>query len=744
MCGMSMRLLVRSAALAGLLLLGLASPLAAGGGPERSLLIIDPSDPDSLRLGRIYAVARDIPSGRILTMRPGAQSFEQLHALQGQILEGELAARGIADQVDSLIIAPGRDFFVPIPAGIIASGCLQVSRLSLSSAYGFLPFAEEILAGGLHDQIRNQYYGGRFTSADREPAFDATLAWRDGMPAEGAGSQRYRIAFLLGYLGERGNTVAELERAIAGSAAADFSHPDGTFYFMDSPDDVRTRDRRRLWPATVDSIRALGGQAEVIQGRIPEGRHDALGILTGLTDPSLDQADLGILPGAFADHLTSFAGRFDSASQGKMSQWIAAGAAGSAGTVEEPCTGGKFPDPDLHARYLAGMSLGEALWRSTPWTAFQTLFYGDPLTRPFVHPPSVQLLGLPDGPVGGRLLLTAEAEAGEPERSVGRIEVLVDGRRRAITRSGALFELDTRGLSDGWHDLRLVAFEDHALQNQGRWVGEIEVDNMGRGVELTLDEDLLPTIAQLELRARGGPAFELRLWQDDRIVAAFPGARASISLTADLLGAGPQRLQAEALYADGSMARSRPVSFESPPGLGIDDGQAPPGFDHTLFVLPGSTVQVDLPVRSPLADGLAIRVLDEPSQAELIPAAGTWMLRVPEEARGLDRIRFQATREGEAWAAEGSSINKRRNRGRCCAAVSVRWEEAIAALLPTSSGPTRWMQRRPNCASYCLTSPEPSEVRLRYCAPGAADPQSLRLCQGGGRLWLPWLNRPVD
>ena len=670
---------------ASVLFLVVIRPVAAGGGPERSVLLIDPADPDSVRLGQAYARLRQLPANRLIYMRPGAESFEALVGFQGAALVGELAARGIADEVDAILIAPGHDFYVPIPADRISTGCGSVSRISISSAYAFLPMADAILAGGLSDQLSNHYYGARFSDPAREAAFDASQPWYNGRPIEAPGARRYYLSFLLGYTGERGNSVAEIEANFARSAAADFSHPDGAFYFMNTDDEVRTRDRRRLWPYTVESIQRLGGQAEVLDGAVPLGRHDALGILTGLTDPKLAGADLGIRPGAFADHLTSFAGMFDSGSQGKMSQWIAAGASGSAGTVEEPCTGGKFPDPDLHARYLAGMSLGEALFRSTPWTAFQTLYYGDPLTRPFASPPQPSLSGLPAGPARGRLLLTAEASPGRSGVGVGRIDVLVDGRRFATTRPGALFELDTRRLEEGWHDLRLVAFEDSALRTQGRWLGELSVANRGRSVEIVALDAPDAAPAAFALRAIGGPVIEIRLLEQGRIVAAAAGASARFELSGDRTQAGEAEFQAEAIFADGGRARSRPIAVKDLPANGAVPGQA---LSFTAFVAPGSRSLLDLPSAALPTGGAPIQIVAGPDQARLRYGANAWLLEVSDSAIGRDRIVFEP-----APGTEGA--------------------------LPAG------------------------RIELRYCAPGATDAESLRLCPGG-RLWLPSLAQSVS
>jgi len=91
------------------------------------------------------------------------------------------------------------------------------------------------------------------------------------------------------------------------------------------------------------------------------------------------------LPGALADHLTSFGGQLFYA-QGQMSvlDWLEAGATASYGTVSEPCNHPqKFPHPAvLLSHYAQGASALEAYWRSVAWPA-QGVFVGEPLAAPF-------------------------------------------------------------------------------------------------------------------------------------------------------------------------------------------------------------------------------------------------------------------------------------------------------------------------------------------------------------------------
>jgi len=107
---------------------------------------------------------------------------------------------------------------------------------------------------------------------------------------------------------------------------------------------------------------------------------------TGLA--RVDQLDtLRWVPGALADHLTSFGGVLGG-DTGQMSilDWIASGATATYGTVSEPCAHPqKFPHPQLLLlNYMQGASAIEAYWKSVAWPQ-QGLFVGEPLAAPFAR-----------------------------------------------------------------------------------------------------------------------------------------------------------------------------------------------------------------------------------------------------------------------------------------------------------------------------------------------------------------------
>lgn len=107
--------------------------------------------------------------------------------------------------------------------------------------------------------------------------------------------------------------------------------------------------------------------------------------LTGLTGvPNITTNTY--LPGAIADHLTSYGGQLLDTQGGQMSilSWLEAGATASFGTVEEPCAyTEKFPQASvLIPTYFAGATLIEAYWKSVAWPG-EGIFIGEPLANPW-------------------------------------------------------------------------------------------------------------------------------------------------------------------------------------------------------------------------------------------------------------------------------------------------------------------------------------------------------------------------
>lgn len=155
-------------------------------------------------------------------------------------------------------------------------------------------------------------------------------------------------------------------------------------YFVKTADVARS-SRAILFPPP-GLLRGSGVEVHVESTEAIVGASRVLVYETGLTHvPRLDT--LHWVPGALADHLTSFGGRLDGgAGQMPITEWIAAGATASYGTVSEPCSHPqKFPHPQvLLLNYLQGSTAIEAYWKSVAWPQ-QGVFIGEPLAAPFAR-----------------------------------------------------------------------------------------------------------------------------------------------------------------------------------------------------------------------------------------------------------------------------------------------------------------------------------------------------------------------
>jgi hypothetical protein len=354
--------------------LALTTTALAGGGPDNILLLIDPSDPDSLHIGNAYADARGLPEGSVLYMRPWAGNHQDFVDQNLEALFGELEQRGIGDRIDYILIAP-TDQYRLRASSTISDGCFPVSNFSVSACYTMAFVADEVL-GGLTSQHPNRF----FRPSGDPVGFDSEVAWLGGLPSTGSLARRYFIGATLGYTRDAGNTVEEVLDMIDRSAAADGSRPAGRFFFMNNASDPARNVRQPSYALVISDMTAAGADALQVDGRLPASPPTALGIMTGFSSADIVGAAFTFADGAFADHLTSFAGALAGTGQSELSEWIRKGASGSAGAVEEPCNyPGKFPHPRLHHFYWHGASLGESYLRSAQYLPFQIMLYGDPI-----------------------------------------------------------------------------------------------------------------------------------------------------------------------------------------------------------------------------------------------------------------------------------------------------------------------------------------------------------------------------
>ena len=618
--------------------------LAGPGVAEHALVVVDPSSIEAMWAANEYITARGIPETAVLYMTPEAANFTNFRNRQIVALFGALDGRGIADRVDYVIVAPPSEYRMAATASV-SDACSPVNNFGISSAYTMAFYADDVLAGDF-TVTRSQ----PFHRPSGEPrAFDSEIAYLAGNPSASSFARQSFIGGVLGWTGQRGNTIEEVLDMIDDSVAADGVSPGGaadTYYFMNTTDAARNV-RRPQFAAVIADLNAKGTSAVQLDGQVPGGGVTAAGILTGVPNPPIDSGDFMFGPAAFADHLTSFAGHFGTASQTKMSRWIAKGAVGSSGTVEEPCNyTGKFPHARFHYFYDQGATMGEAYLRSIGFVPFQVQFIGDPLARPFTHIPSVTAPGL-GASVSGVVEFTPEGSTTKPGAQVSRFLVMANGVTLGEVDAGDAFSLDTTQLPDGLNEIRVIGYDNTDLESRGSLTRLIDVDNLGLIATIEVSGlEALDEAISVTLESPG--AAEIHLVRGGQVLGAVQGDSGTVDLFGVNLGPGEVEFWGVAYYADGRVVRTNEVKdvdieFRS----ALPAASAPVAYDHTRRVVPGQTLLVDLPAGHDAdpADVTYAITSSPASGAEVLWQDGKAfaLVRIDDDPAAVDSLEFEVT-----------------------------------------------------------------------------------------------------
>ena len=309
-------------------------------GPEHVALVINDADPSSVRAGDYYRIARGIPPENVVHVSiknaPNRLSLAEFTRLKTDI-ESQLT---VNEQV--ILLAWTGPYAVEcnsitsaLTLGFDAKQCLDTCSTGKPSPY--------------------------FDSVSKKPFDDL----------------RVRLAMLLpndSFI----RTKALIDRGVQSDAGVFRA----TAYYLTTSDSNRN-SRSSFFPPTGLTIPRAGLAIMNMRADQLIGVRDIMIYQTGLANVE-GLETLGFLPGALADHLTSFGG--DLTGKGQMSalRWLDAGATASYGTVSEPCNyWQKFPNPAVLLKwYVNGATAIEAYWKSVAWPA-QGVFVGEPLAAPY-------------------------------------------------------------------------------------------------------------------------------------------------------------------------------------------------------------------------------------------------------------------------------------------------------------------------------------------------------------------------
>lgn len=536
---------------------------------ESTVVVVNGASEASRTVAREWSRLRAIPTDHtiVLDSVPATEGVIPIEAFRETILRpirAWLAEHGLAGQ--TALVA----FSVGFPYGVDFGADARSQSLDLSPPISPTASLTSMTYLGGHVE------GGdarAYLALDANPAFVGPARGRKAGPTEtlATGPGVFLPAAMLGYVGPNGSTVPQVLDYLTRSAAVDGTRPAGTVYLL-ANDDVRANTREPLFADAVEQLRSRGFSADVLEkgvdgedGVLPRGRSDVLGVVAGIAGFDWTGSGSTFVPGALAEHLTSFGAHFGTSGQTKCVRFLEAGAAGTCGTVAEPyAVQPKFPVPHMHLHYLSGASMVEAMYLSIQGP-YQTLILGDPLARPFAAPAQVELESPEDaarwtGPVELSVGVALPEGGDEPET----VEAWVDGVRVGETAFGEPVPWDTRSVPDGHHELRAVAVGPPPLRLRSRSAPlSIEVRNHRLDVTTRPRQTAVDAGDPIRVRVTSKGCRTVEIREGRRILSRTEGRT---SFTAEVptveLGTGTFVLHAVGRAKDGTEVRGEPFEVE--------------------------------------------------------------------------------------------------------------------------------------------------------------------------------------
>lgn len=384
------------------LLLALAAPALAGGGPAETVVLVNEASPDSKRVAEHYVKARGIPASQVCTVKCTTSLETPVTDFVRDVadpLRVFLRRNGMEDRVRFVVMTQGMPIRARTPAGDVSTAAalsLLDSPLCGADSFGmrFLP---------------NPYRSG---------------------PASGARFGEWRFLLVTALLS---TTPEEAIGLVDRSVASDGTAPAGSLIvFQDAAGNAGVRNglydaaRTKLEAAGFKTEHAKSGANEVTKRKAVIG-YMAGGSYSALTPDGVKSNEY--LPGAICDHLQSFGAVPQNFSpdaskhtQFPVTHMVRAGITGVHGAVQEPYAH-TFPSVDLFEPYTRGYTLAETFHQTLPFVYWMNLTLGDPLCAPFAVRPKVEAKADASRAAEGVVSVKASAPGAV------RIEVFAGGRR---------------------------------------------------------------------------------------------------------------------------------------------------------------------------------------------------------------------------------------------------------------------------------------------------------------------------
>jgi uncharacterized protein (TIGR03790 family) len=383
--------------------------LWAGGSGLNVIVVVNENSTNSVQLGNDYCEQRSVPPQNVLRMTGwtgGAVewSTNDFETYLANPLLAMLASRGLTNQAEFVLLS------MDIPYRVTDNNGGYDSTTS-TLFYGFKNHTGSSDTCFLPDSSSNSYALSELPFPDAPPNTAPTNSF---------------LAMML-----TDSNLAGAELILTRGVAGDSTFPTQTVYLAKTSDTARNV-RFVEFDNAIFEARVRGDNSLISTNTDSTSSTNLLGLLTGLVGLSLPTN--AFVPGAMGDSLTSYGGDiFEDSEQTSLLIFLEAGAAGSYGTVTEPCNyPQKFPNPLDYFYQNRGFCLAEAYYQSLQ-NPFQGLFAGEPLSAPFARSGSANWSSLTNGAVlSGQAGLNLSFSAAATNLPLGRVDFLLmalSGRR---------------------------------------------------------------------------------------------------------------------------------------------------------------------------------------------------------------------------------------------------------------------------------------------------------------------------
>lgn len=324
--------------------------------PSELAVLINDNDPQSVAVANYYQTVRNIPDQNMIHL-----SFPVSYLLTVANFNAAKAQidAAVGPNIQGFVVTWTQPWKVGETYYNYGMSITSAFALGLSSSY----FSPTCNSGSCNCPVSVNYYN----SASVKPYTDLGI----------------RPTMMLG-----GYTAQDVFALIDKGALAAQNFPTGDGYFVRTTDSLRSV-RYPYFQSTVNNWSPTPLQMTYIDN----STNTSIEYIQNTSDILIYQTGLRYvyyfntnqyLPGALADHLTSYGGILIGSSQMSVLDWLKAGVTASYGTVNEPCNyTQKFPNSSvLVPQYFSGETALEAYWKSVN-APQEGVFVGDPLARPY-------------------------------------------------------------------------------------------------------------------------------------------------------------------------------------------------------------------------------------------------------------------------------------------------------------------------------------------------------------------------